>query len=105
MPSAKTTDTTKRQRRIERRCIAPVIEALHSGQISARSADIFLRLAPAEQQIELTRRLSEARQREECHRLAASAIKQYLDGRGAKRQVDLIELSKLIKNALDVTAS
>jgi hypothetical protein len=99
------TSQAKRTKRIERHCIAPVVAALHAGQISARSADTFLRLTPAEQQVELTRRLSEARQREERHRTVATAIKQYLDGRGAKRQVDLIELSKLIKNALDVTAS
>jgi hypothetical protein len=52
-----------------------------------------------QQQAELTRRLSEARQREERHRTVATAIKQYLDGLG-NQKVDLVELSKIIKKAL-----
>lgn len=89
----------KRTRRIEARCIGPVAQALREGQISARSADVFLRMTPAGQQAELTRRLSEAHQREQRHRAVALTIKRYLDGLG-KRKVDLIELSKLIKESL-----
>lgn len=99
MPSATTTATTKRQRRIERRCIAPVIEALHSGQISARSADTFLRLSPDQQTVELRRRLAEAHERETRHRLVAEAIRTYLDTLNG-RQVDLHQLSGIIRQAL-----
>jgi hypothetical protein len=91
--------TLKRTRRIERRCIPAVVEAFHSGQISARSADVFLSLPQAEQAQELNRRLSEAHEREALHRVVATAIKQYLDGLG-NQKVDLIELGKIIKKAL-----
>lgn len=97
MPSATTTATTKRQRRIEKRCIAPVVAALHAGQISARSADVFLRLAPDEQSEELNRRLAEAHEREARHRTVADAIRGYLDGLDGKR-VDLVELARTIKD-------
>ena len=90
---------TKRSRRIEKRCIAPVIEALHSGQISPRSADMFLRLTPAEQAQELGRRLALAHEREARNRTVANVIKLYLDHLGDQK-VDLIELSKLIKEAM-----
>ena len=90
---------TRRARRIERRCIPAVTAALRAGQISSRSADAFLRLTPAEQQAELVRRLSAAHEREEKNRVVAGVIRQYLDHIG-KRKVDLIELSKLIKNVL-----
>jgi hypothetical protein len=90
---------TRRSRRIERRCIPAVVEAFHSGQISSRSADIFLRLSPAEQQVELTRRLNQAHEREERHRLVAEAIRGYLDTRNGRR-VDLLELGKIIRETL-----
>jgi hypothetical protein len=90
---------TKRSRRIEKRCIAPVIEALHSGQISPRSADMFLRLTPAEQAQELGRRLALAREREARHRLVADAIRTYLDSLNG-RQVDLHQLAGIIRQAL-----
>ena len=93
------TSTTRRARRIERRCIKPVIEALHAGQISPRSADAFLRLNPGEQAAELERRLSEARTRERRHQVVAGLIREYLDGLG-NRKVHLIELSRIIKEAL-----
>jgi hypothetical protein len=91
--------TTKRHRRIERRASAEVLEAYRAGQITARRADILLYLPAAEQVAELERRLSEARQREESHRTVAMTIRQYLDDLG-NRKVDLIELSKLIKEGM-----
>jgi hypothetical protein len=93
------TSQVKRQRRIEGRCIAPVVAALHAGRISARSADDFLRLTPQKQAMELERRLSETAERERRHRLVADAIRAYLDGLGG-RKVDLLELGKIIREAL-----
>ena len=70
---------TKRQRRIEKRCIGPVVAALHAGQISSRSADAFLRLTPEKQKVELERRLSEIAEREQKHATVARTIREYLD--------------------------
>jgi hypothetical protein len=89
----------KRQHRIERRCIAPVVKALHAGQISSRSADVFLRLAPDQQAVELERRLSEAQERERKHQLVAESIRTYLDNLNG-RQVDLHQLGGIIRQAL-----
>jgi hypothetical protein len=99
MPSATTTTaaTTKRQRRIERRCIAPVVEALHAGQISPRSADVFLRLTPEEQKVELERRLAEIAERERRHAIVARTIREYLD---TTSKVDLQELNERIRLAI-----
>jgi hypothetical protein len=100
MPTdAISSSATRRARRIEKRCIPAVIEALHAGRISARSADAFLRLNPDQQAVELERRLNEAHERERRHRLVADAIKSYLDGLG-ERKVDLIELAGIIQKAL-----
>jgi hypothetical protein len=93
------TSQVKRQRRIERRCIPAVAVALHAGQISPRTADAFLRLTPEEQAQELSRRLSEAHERETQHRLVAEAIRTYLDSLNGQH-VDLVELSQIIKKAL-----
>jgi hypothetical protein len=93
------TSTTRRAQRIERRCIPPVVKALHSGQISARSADLFLRLSPKEQALELQQRLDESAAREARHQVVAGVIRTYLDGLNG-RKVDLIELSRIIKEAL-----
>jgi hypothetical protein len=90
---------TKRQRRIERRCIGPVVAALHAGQISSRSADVFLRLTRDEQAQELNRRLAEAHEREERHRLVAQTIRTYLDTLNGK-QPDLHQLGGVIRQAL-----
>jgi hypothetical protein len=89
----------KRLRRVERRSLPEALAAYHAGQLSARTLDSMLYLPREQQQAELTRRLSEARQREERHRTVATAIKQYLDGLG-NQKVDLVELSKIIKKAL-----
>ena len=91
--------TLKRARRIEKRCIGPVVEALRTGKISARSADVFLKLSPASQARELARRLGEAEERERLHAITAQTIRQYLDQLGAKR-VDLIELGSVIRERL-----
>lgn len=87
----------KRRRRIERRCIAPVVEALHRGELSARSADIFLRLSPANQAAELERRITETRERERRHQLVAAEIRQYLD---THSKIDLLELNRRLKAAI-----
>jgi uncharacterized tellurite resistance protein B-like protein len=90
---------TKRARRIERRCIAPVVAALHAGEISPRSADVFLRLTPEKQRVELERRLAEIAERERKHQTVTKVIREYLDGLGV-RKVDLIELGKIIRETL-----
>jgi hypothetical protein len=97
MPDA---SSVRRARRIERRCIAPVIDALHTGQISARSADVFLRLPASEQALELERRLRLAEERERVSRIAAKTIEQYLDGRAGKGQIDMAELAATLREAL-----
>lgn len=89
----------KRLRRVERRSLPEALAAYRAGQLSARTLDSLLYLPREQQQAELTRRLAEARQREENHRKVAAAIKLYLDQLG-KQRVDLIELSKRIKEAL-----
>jgi hypothetical protein len=93
--------TTKRHRRIERRASAEVLEAYRAGRITARRADILLYLPADQQASELERRLSEAHERETRHRLVADAIRKYLDGL-AGRKVDLVELGKIIREALPV---
>ena len=91
--------TTKRHRRIERRASAEVLEAYRAGRITARRADILLYL-PADQQVaELERRLSEVHEREARHAVVSATIKRYLDELGDQR-VDLIELGKIIREAL-----
>jgi hypothetical protein len=97
MPSATKTATIKRQRRIEKRCIGPVVAALHAGQISPRSADVFLRLTPEKQKVELERRLAEIAERERKHATVAQTIRQYLD---TTSKVDLQELNERIREAL-----
>jgi hypothetical protein len=92
-------DTPRQRRRVERRCIAPVVEALHAGQISVKGSKVFLQLSPRKQKAELERRLNKARQREARHRMVASAIRGYLDGLNGGR-VDLIELSNIIRETL-----
>jgi hypothetical protein len=86
----------KRTRRIEKRCVPAVVAALHAGQISPRSADLFLRLSPAAQRRELARRLSESATRDARHQRVAGAIKSYLDGLGSSK-VDLLELTRCIE--------
>ena len=91
---------TKRISRIRRRASPEVREAYERGDISARKADTLLYLPANEQQGELGRLLDGVHRREEKNRLVAGVIRQYLDNLGAERKVDMIELSKLIKNAL-----
>lgn len=96
---ALTSSATLRAERLRKRCIPSVREAFERGQISARSADAFLRLTPKRQATELARRLGEAAERERRHRLVAEVIRQYLDELNGRR-VDLIELGGLIRQAL-----
>jgi hypothetical protein len=92
---------TKLQRvsRIRRRALPAVVAAFEAGKISAKRADLLLHLNPREQALELECRLSEAHEHEARHRAVAGAIKPYLDDLG-NRKVDLIELSKIIRQAL-----
>jgi hypothetical protein len=71
--------------------------AIDFGEISARSADSFLRLTPPEQAAELERRLSEAHERERIHSTVARTIREYLD---TTLKVDLQEINQRIREAL-----
>jgi hypothetical protein len=91
------TTKAKRIRRIERRAIPELVEAMRNGRISVRMADTLL-LLPAEAQLaQLQRRLNEAAQRECKSQLAARTIRQYLNGH---QKVDLEALRSLIQAAL-----
>jgi hypothetical protein len=91
--------TTKRISRIRRRALPEVRQAYDRGDISARMADILLYLPATEQAAELERRLAEIAEREQKHATVAQTIRKYLDGLG-ERKVDLVELTKIIKEAL-----
>jgi hypothetical protein len=91
------TTKDKRIRRIERRAIPELVEAMRNGQISVRMADTLL-LLPAEAQLaQLQRRLNEAAQRECKSQLAARTIREYL---GRCERIDLEELQGCIREAL-----
>ena len=90
---------TKRISRIRRRASPEVREAYERGDISARRADILLYLPPDQQAAELERRFAEIAEREQKHAIVARTIREYLDHLGDQK-VDLIELSKLIKEAM-----
>jgi hypothetical protein len=94
----------KRISRIRRRAIPEVREAYERGLITAKRADLLLYLSPAEQAAELTRRLEEARIREEKHGAVAGVIRGYLDQLGGRR-VDLNELAQRIREALGFAKS
>lgn len=89
----------KRAARIKKRCVPEVTQALRNGEISARSADVFLKLSPKAQQAELDRRLKAVEDREEQHALVARTIKIYLDNLNGGK-VNLIELTVKIAKAL-----
>ena len=91
------TTKAKRSRRIERRAIPEIVEAMRSGQISVRMADTLLCLPPEQQRAELERRLRLAQEREQKSKAAASVIRNYLD---AHAQIDLEALRLLIRTAL-----
>jgi hypothetical protein len=90
----------KRISRITRRAIPAVQAAYRDGRISARMADTLLYLGPKKQKAELERRLSEVKQREARHRLAATAISEYLDNLNGTPP-DLHQLAGIIKGALE----
>lgn len=91
--------TLQQLSRIRRRALPAVREAFERGDISASRAGILLYLPPDEQAAELTRRLNEAHEREDRHRLIATTIRGYLDGLNG-RQVDLHQLGGIIRQAL-----
>jgi hypothetical protein len=91
------TTKDKRIRRIERRAIPELIEAMRCGRASVRMADTLLYLSPEQQRAELERRLTAAHRREQKSKAIAGVIRTYLDGH---RQVDLETLRSLIQAAL-----
>jgi hypothetical protein len=91
------TTKAKRIRRIKRRAIPELVEAMHKRQISVRVADTLLYLPPQEQLAQLERRLRFAQQRENKSKAIAQTIRTYLDDH---QQVDLEELRLLIEGAL-----
>jgi hypothetical protein len=95
------TTKAKRIRRIERRAIPELVEAMRNGQISVRMADTLLYLPPQEQLAFLERRLQAAQQREQKSKAIASVIRSYLD---AHKEVDLETLCSLMREALKARA-
>ena len=93
----------KRERRILKRCIPAVAAALGSGQISARSADVFLKLSRKEQKAELDRRLKAIEDRERISEIVAETIRGYLNALDGRRP-DLNELNGKIAKALQPAA-
>jgi hypothetical protein len=95
------TTKAKRIRRIERRAIPELVEAMRNGQISVRMADTLLYLPPQEQLSFLERRFQAAQQREQKSKAIASVIRSYLD---AHKEVDLEALCSLMREALKARA-
>ena len=91
------TTQQKRARRVERRAIPEVVEAVRSGKLSVRLADQLLYLPKAQQKSELDRRLTEIAERERKHAIVARTIREYLD---TTLKVDLQELNERIRKAL-----
>jgi hypothetical protein len=93
------TTQEKRARRVERRAIPEVAEAVRSGKLSVRLADQLLYLPKAQQKAELERRLKAVEDRERLSATVARTIREYLDSLNGRR-VDLVELGKIIREAL-----
>ena len=91
------TTQEKRARRVERRAIPEVVEAVRSGKLSVRLADQLLYLPKAQQKAELTRRLKAVEDRKRISATVARTIREYLD---TTLKVDLQELNKRIREAL-----
>jgi hypothetical protein len=91
--------TTKAKRigRIERRGSPELVDALHRGLISVRTADSLFYLPAQEQRAQLEHRLQAVEQRERRSRLTAGVIRRYLD---AHQEVDLGVVCSLIEGAL-----
>jgi hypothetical protein len=70
---------------------------MRNGQISVRMADTLLLLEPAQQAVQLERRLRFAQEREQASNAIAGVIRSYLD---AHNEVDLEALRSLIQAAL-----
>jgi Asp-tRNA(Asn)/Glu-tRNA(Gln) amidotransferase B subunit len=91
------TTQQKRARRVERRAIPEIVEAVRSGKLSVRLADQLLYLPKAEQKAELERRLKAVADRERISALVAQTIREYLD---TTLKVDLQELNERIRDAM-----
>jgi hypothetical protein len=93
------TTQEKRARRVERRAIPEVVEAVRSGKLSVRLADQLLYLPKAQQKAELDRRLKAVEDRERISATVARTIREYLDCLEG-RKVDLGALNLRIREAL-----
>lgn len=91
--------TLKRISRIRRRATPAVRQAYENGEISAKRADLLLYLPASEQATQLEAQLEAARAREHKNKLAADAIRDYLNSLNGGR-VDLQELGQRIREAL-----
>lgn len=90
------TTTEKRARRVERRAIPEVVEAVHAGKLSVRLADELLYLPRARQRAELQRRLHAQDEAERRSRVVTETIRQYLDSNST---IDLEMLRSQIRAA------
>jgi hypothetical protein len=91
------TTQEKRARRVERRAIPEIVEAVRVGKLSLRLADQMLYLPRARQRAELQRRLKAIEDRERISARVAAEIRQYLD---THPKVDLLELNQRLKAAI-----
>jgi hypothetical protein len=91
------TTKAKRVARIERRGSPELVDALHKGLISARTADSLFYLPLEEQRAQLQHRLAALEQRERRSKAVAGVIRNYLD---STKQIDLEALRSRIREAL-----
>jgi hypothetical protein len=91
--SATTKD--KRERRVLRRSVPEVVEAVHVGKLSVRLADQLLYLPRGKQRTELQRRLHAQGETERRSRLAADTLKTYLATNPGR--INLMELGQKIR--------
>ena len=73
------TTKAKRLRRVEKRSLPEVLDAVHAGKLSPRVADQLLYLSPTRQRVELAKRLRTAEEREQLTHRVAEVIRNYLD--------------------------
>ncbi len=93
------TTQAKRLRRVERRAIPEVIEAVHAGKLSVRMADQLLYLPRGKQKAELRSRLKAIEDRERISGTAAEAIRGYLNALDGNRP-DLHQLAGIVRSVL-----
>jgi hypothetical protein len=91
------TTKEKRERRVMRRALPEIVQAVRSGKLSLRLADQLLYLPRARQRAELQRRLKAIEDRERISARVAAEIREYLD---THPKVDLLELNRRLKAAI-----